>query len=186
MKFLSIIVFTPILLMTINCHKVPSIPKVLPEATQIGKNTIGFVIDGEVWLPYHKCSFSSDPCEQISARYGGPYAAPGSIDFSFARMRNNKLSYLVISAPFATITFPGDKIDSVGVTYSAENRSGNSGAYSGILPGSKFIITKLDSVNKIISGTFDFILAEDYRSGGTIELKQGRFDLTLNACICSD
>jgi len=39
-----------------NCHKDKFAPAVLPEATQEGKNTIGFSVNGEVWRPYYKCT----------------------------------------------------------------------------------------------------------------------------------
>jgi hypothetical protein len=50
--------------------------------------------------------------------------------------------------------------------------------------GSSFNITKLDKVNRIISGEFEFILNEDTGSGKQIILKNGRFDLKMNACLC--
>jgi hypothetical protein len=182
--FLILILFSPLLVAS-NCHKDKSAPAILPEATQEGKNTIGFSVNGEVWRPYYKCTLSGDPCGEISARYDLPFGPKNSIDFSFLRSRNGKLSYLVISAPFTTITFPGEKIDSIGVTFADENRSGNNDAFSGIMPGSNFTITKLDLTNQIISGTFQFILSEDNRSGRTIQLTDGRFDFKFNACICS-
>jgi hypothetical protein len=183
--YLILILFSPLLVAS-NCHKDKFAPAVLPGATQEGKNTIGFSIAGGVWQPYHKCTLSGDPCAEISARYDLPLGPKNSIDFGFSRVRNGKLSYLLISAPYATITSPGEKIDSVGVTFADENRSGNDGAYSGIMPGSNFTITKLDLTNQIISGTFNFILSEDNRSGRTVQLTDGRFDFKFNACLCSN
>jgi hypothetical protein len=183
--YLILIFFSPLLVAS-NCHKDKIAPAVLPEATQEGKNTIGFLVNGEVLRPYYKCIFSGDPCGEISAYYDIPLGPKNSIDFSFLRSRNGRLSNLVISAVFATVTSPGEKIDSVGVTFADENQSGNDNVYSGIMPGSTFMITKLDLTNQIISGTFKFILSEDNRSGRTIELTDGMFDFKFNACICSN
>src|SRR6266480_1928445 len=183
--YLILIFFSPLLVAS-NCHKDKFAPAVLPEATQEGKNTIGFSVNGEVWRPYYKGTLSGDPCGEINARYDLPSAPKNSIDFSFSRQRNGKMSYLLISAPFTTITFPGGKIDSVGVNYTGEQWSGNNDSYSNIQPGSTFVITKFDRSNQIISGVFEFILSEDNGSGGLAILKEGRFDFKFNACRCSN
>ncbi len=54
------------------CHKNKLPAAVLPEATQEGKNTVGFTLNGEVWVPYYKCCWSCDPCGEFSADYGPP------------------------------------------------------------------------------------------------------------------
>ena len=157
----------------------------LPAITQEGKNTIGFTIDGAVWVPYAVCGAFRNPCEEILARYGeSGGAAPNGIDFGFARQRNGTQSSLLISSPFSTITSIGEKIDSIGVTFFAENHSGNNGYFIGSLPGSKFIITKIDFSTQIISGEFEFILIDG--TGTKIILKDGRFDFKFNTCKCSN
>jgi len=169
-----------------KCNKEPLTNATLPPATQEGKNTIGFTINGEVWVPYYKCKLFGNPCGEISADYNGPPSGPNNIGFGFSRERNNKTSFLVISSAFATITSVGNKIDSISVNYNGENSNSNADSYSGPLPGSKFIITKLDMQNQIMSGEFEFILNEDNRSGKTIIIKEGRFDFKFNACKCTN
>ena len=82
----------------------------------------------------------------------------------------------------------GDYSKNVYVAYDGEDLSGNKGAYSysGSSPSAKgsFIITKVDPLNQIISGTFSFTLRESNSSGKTIEITDGRFDFKMNACIC--
>lgn len=172
----------------VKCRKDKIPAAVLPPATQEGKNTIGFTINGEVWLPYAKCAAFTDPCREISARYGGAGgAAPNGIGFQFARYRSNKSSSLTIYTWAGnTITTVGEKIDSIGVEYQGENSSGNNDNYSYPLLGSKFIITKLDKQNQIISGEFEFILVEQNGSGNKLTLRDGRFDFKFNACKCSN
>ena len=58
------------LLASNHCKKDPTSNAKLPPATQEGRNTVGFMIDDEVWVPYYKCRFMGDPCGEISARYG--------------------------------------------------------------------------------------------------------------------
>ena len=169
------------------CKKDKPPPAVLPPITQEGKNTVGFTIDGDVWVPYAKCGFGSDPCGEISARYGSPLAAPNGIGFQFARYRGDKSSSLTISSGIFgnTITTVGDKIDSISIDFQRENWNGNSGAYSGLRPGSSFIITKIDHQNQIISGNFKFVLRENNTTNELV-LDNGRFDFKFNACECSN
>jgi hypothetical protein len=177
-------------LLSTSCKKQkdPTKNAQLPPATQEGKNTVGFTIDGEVWVPYARCGFGQDPSGEISARYGATGgAAPHGIGFQFSRFRNNKSSSLTIfNWQGTTTTTIGEKIDSIGITFRNENSSGNNDRYTYPLPGSKFIITKLDKQNQIISGEFEFILTEQNGSGKTIILKEGRFDFKFNACKCSN
>lgn len=49
------IFLTSFLLLNFSCKEDPTKNAVLPPATQEGKNTIGFTINGEVWVPYAKC-----------------------------------------------------------------------------------------------------------------------------------
>lgn len=186
-KILSLFVFAGFFIAA-KCNKEPVSNTTLPPATQDGKNTVGFTINGEVWVPYAKCGFGQDPCGEISARYGSSGgAAPNGIGFQFARFKNNKSSSLTIYTwQGNTISTIGDKIDSIGVEYGGENSNGNNDNYSYSRPGSKFIITKIDKQTQIISGEFEFILTEDNQSGKTITLKDGRFDFKFNACKCSN
>ena len=169
-----------------GCKKDPTKDAKLPPITQEGKNTVGFTIDGEVWVPFAKCTAFSDPCREISATYGeSGGAAPNAFDFQIARQRGSKSSSLTIaSSGIGTITTIGNKIDSIHIIYRDENSMGNIGYYTGPLNGSKFIITNID-MTKIISGEFEFILVDQNGSGNIITLKDGRFDFKFNACKCS-
>ena len=180
------------LTLTYSCKKNsdPTKNAKLPAATQEGKNTIGFTINGEVWIPYYKCRSFGNPCAEFSARYGvSGGAAPNAIDFAFTRKRENKSSSLSISSSgLGTITTMGSKIDSIDVSFTAENWSGNTGAFGGPYLGgtNKFIVTKIDYQNQIISGEFELVLIEQNGTGNTITLKDGRFDFQFNACKCSN
>lgn len=173
-----------------SCKKDPTKNAKLPPITQEGKNTIGFTINGEVWVPYYKCRFMGDPCGEIHASYGeAGGAASNGIGFSFSRMRNGKMSSLIFSSAFASITSTGEKIDSIGITFLSEEMS-NDGYFIGPISGSKFTVTKIDFQNQIISGQFEFILRERKNDGtvtdNIIKLTDGRFDFKFNACRCSN
>lgn len=92
-------------------------------------------------------------CNKISTNYGFPSAEEFGIDFQFKRKRVDKSSSLTISSTLiGNITTAGYKIDSIGVNFKGENSFGNTDDYSRLQQGSKFIITKLDKANQIISG----------------------------------
>ena len=167
-----------------RCKKDPP-EAVLPPVTNTGNNTIGFVIDGKVWVPYYKCGLGKDPCGEYLADYGQPLAPRSGISFQFERERGNVSSSLTITSSFGTITTAGDKIDSLSAAFMDEGSNGNSKRYFGPLIGSHFNVTKVDTVSKIISGTFELILLEQNGSGKTITLKNGRFDFRFNACKCT-
>lgn len=59
-----------ILCVLMGCKKdMPS--KNLPPVTQEGRNTAGFLLDGEVWVPFAECGLFRS-CEEIDVPYGGP------------------------------------------------------------------------------------------------------------------
>lgn len=173
-----------------KCNK-DKIPKaVLPPTTQEGKNTIGFTINGEIWVPYAKCGFGQNPCGEIHADYSIPSTSINAIDYIFRRAVGPKSSSLYISSVMTgTITTIGEKIDSVNVEYNDSDLSSD-GYFVGPIMGSKFIITKIDSQNQIISGVFELILRERKNVGtvtnNLVTLKDGRFDFRFNVCKCSN
>lgn len=174
------------LLSSLKCKKDKYPPAVLPAITQTGQNTVGFTIDGNVWVPYYECGFGRNPCGKITGGVSYPYASAEGISFQFSREHNGKVAVLTISTGnFRTITSIGDKIDSISVDFQSESYSGNNfGVYGGHLSGSKFIVTKFDRQNQIISGEFELVLLEQNGSGKTITISDGRFDFKFNACLC--
>jgi hypothetical protein len=186
-KIITPLLITSTLLLVCVCCKKNHLPATLPSITQEGKNTVGFSLNGEVWLPYYKCNLGANPCGEISARYGPPYGPNNIIAFQVARQRNGALSALTINSLFP-ITTIGNKYDSINIEFMGENSSGNNNEWSKsyIGPAGSFEITRLDSINKIISGIFSFTLFESNGSGRSIQITEGRFDFRMNACICSN
>ncbi|MFC5283728.1 hypothetical protein [Pedobacter alpinus] len=178
-----------------SCKKDPTKNAVLPAATQEGKNTVGFILNNEVWVPYAKCGlWLSKACKKMAVSYGGTNSRnvynqvdEGGLYLYFGREvdKVNKKSFLSISTFGSTITSTGDKIDSIDVFFSGDKINEASNSYVRILKGSKFIISKLDTDKEIISGEFEFILSENQNgTGKQIILKNGRFDLKMNVCLC--
>jgi hypothetical protein len=186
MKKIILISLLTCFLTSLKCKKDKYPPALLPAITQTGQNTVGFNIDGNVWVPYYECGFGRAPCGKINARVGPPLAPDSGISFQFRRYHGDKTSSLTISSALVgTITSTGSKIDSVLVSFRGENSTGNGqNDFNGPFPGSKFIVTKFDQQNQIISGEFEFVVIEQNGSGKTITIKDGRFDFKFNACLC--
>ncbi|MBJ6143570.1 hypothetical protein [Hymenobacter sp. BT559] len=160
-------------------------PNVLPAATQEGRNTAGFLLDGQPWLP--KNSPSSSLPYPVNAYFGHMYKVNYlSIGISRYQDGNNRQAFGLY---FSNIRKPG--------TYLLEedfNRSVISGPrpaygaytiyspspktsfYTGPTARGQVIITRFDTVARVVAGTFEARVQED---GGTIthDITQGRFDI---------
>jgi hypothetical protein len=172
-----------------RCGKDKTSKAVLPAISQEGKNTIGFTINDEVWVPYAKCGGFSNPCGEMHVEYGPPAVPSGVLGFGFTRKNGDRRSDLTISSGISeTITSIGDKVDSINVEYS-DNVLSTDGYFVGPQPGSQFVITKNDPQNQIISGEFELVLRERKNVGtvtnNIITLKSGRFDFKFNVCKCT-
>ncbi|MGV3541430.1 MAG: hypothetical protein ACO1OQ_16560 [Rufibacter sp.] len=155
----------------------------LPEATQEGKNTVGFTFEnGEVWLPFYECNFMDDPCGKAAVNISPLAAKPKRVGLMFSRFLKENRSFLSIGNNLiGSVSSTGEKIDSLSIIFSNDRSPGGEYAYP--QPGSSFLITRFDRENEIISGTFHLILKE--ASGGrTVTLSNGRFDYKFNACAC--
>jgi hypothetical protein len=183
MKYIYSLFLLSILLLNVNCEKDISPPITLPPITQEGKNTAGFLLDGEVWVPYGECDFFANPCKEIHARYGSPYAGPNEVEILLGREVDEIRTTLRITSQIP-IKKIGNYFDSVSIEFLSDNSDINQRSFTKSLnnPEGNFIITRLDTFNNIIAGTVDFTLQN--RKGKTIEITDGRFDFEMNACIC--
>jgi hypothetical protein len=180
-----ILVFISTLLLNAHCKKDKIPEAVLPPATQEGKNTIGFKVNGEVWSPYAKCNIGADPCGEISAPYGPPNNANNYFSFQVARVYSGHGSSLTISS-ITPITAIGNKYDSINIEYRTGNGSSLGTGYSKSVfnvPG-VFQVNRIDQLNQVISGIFSFKLYNTSGGSDSVLISEGRFDFRMNACIC--
>ena len=166
----------------VSCKKsVPS--NVLPPSTQEGKNTVGFKVNGKVWTPYSKCSFSQNPCGAIDLEYNLPNTPKYSFGFNLSRTSDPNSSFRVGTFTSSTISTIGNKYDSVDVIYT-DYSNGNIIDYTkSYNPKGNFTITKIDFNNQIISGTFECTL---YSATDSVVITEGRFDCKFYTCICNN
>lgn len=186
----GLFIFTTIII--IGCKK-DKIGYTLPSITQNGANTIGCKIDGNVWVPFSKCSISTS-CDEISTVFmhpNGDNFLPLSFATNFTRKESNAESFLIINtfqfglSYATTINQTGNVFDSLFIEYFNGSKLYE---YYGIQnqfqdSTNSFIITKIDTLNKIMSGTFHFRLV-NYPD--TVYITEGRFDFKLqDFCKCS-
>ena len=128
---------------------------------------------------------AGNPCGEIYSNMFklSQNQVPLEIHIAIGQKVNNIEFYFSLESPlFNGIFTTGNKIDSIDFKFSKgliQYRE-----MPGIGASNNVIITKLDTVNKILSGTFQATL---YRSlTDSIKITEGRFDLKFGVCRCSN
>jgi len=145
----------------------------LPAATQDGKNTLGFLLNGQPWKPQGvrgtgNLSIDYDP--------GFNQGIFGIVAYNFVPANSEQLTIGIrdslnfINAP-STFTLSNRSL--FGISYSSDCDLFST--YSDVTSSGSMTITKLDRTNRIISGTFSATLT---KTGCTeIKITDGRFDM---------
>jgi hypothetical protein len=163
-----------------SCKKLKEEPT-LPPATQTGENKMGCLIDGEVWEPHKfpagyplSASYPFNETGQMKILGRNTKKAVGDI-----LIRICKDSLLSGRSSFG---FYDDSRECSAAVYIVD---GSNNDYESIPGGAgEVIITRFDTIEKIVSGTFYFDAYEvDYHEGGysltgnMLEIRDGRFDI---------
>lgn len=183
-----LVLMITILCSSLQCKKdKTNPPTTLPPITQEGKNTFGCKVDGMVWVPYYKCGGTGNPCGELIVDIRKLFQTPLPVEINIGpgiKYPDNSISsFSILPSNGSGIYLVGNKIDSIILRYTKP------GSVEYIeIPGmdfnNNFIITKLDTVNKIIAGIFQATL---YRSAtDSVKITEGRFDLKFQACRCSN
>ena len=163
----------------------------LPPATQTGANTAGCVVDGLRWVARTNArTMGGAPLSDVYARWGRVRPPAHHLSLSFDKQIDHNSdvhsrTYLRLELP--GITRPGavvldQKYDGLvingPIAYAAftyyqtppdqEMRTGPA------TPG-RVVVTRLDTVARIVSGTFEFT-ARDASGRATVRVTEGRFD----------
>jgi hypothetical protein len=176
MKKLILLLFALSLLTTLSCNndddnntENPILQ--LPPETQTGANTFGCLLDGEPFIP----SGGINPLDAVYQFINGGYY------FSVqGNRRNSENNLLTISMGVLNIEL------TQGYTYQLiENEDGNATGnflystlsnYTSANNSGELTITKLDTENQIVSGTFWFDVVHPL-TGEIAEIREGRFDM---------
>jgi hypothetical protein len=184
------ILFLTVILWWTSCKKDDTgIIFTLPAKTQTGKNTLGFLLNSQVWTNYGKIYFLTAPSEQnITAYY--PYNGGISIQADRVLYKNGGLSSTETFTIAIEKTFTGTNSynlssnDNGGVYYTiSDSLRENYYCSSELSPSVNVTINKFDTTNKIISGEFfgklykQILYPPSINYNDSIIIDQGRFDV---------
>jgi len=175
-----------ILLILFSCKK-EEIPNLnLPAVTETGQNTLGFNLNNNVWTNYgRRCTLAGCSDNKVSAYL---YKQPNG-NFDLGIMADYTLMSETIDQSFSihalnltTVgTFPLDSSLNRGMTFIASRYNQSYKAYENQLINKCFLtITKFDTTNNIIAGTFNGILYNPMNLTDSIKIDLGRFDAQLD------
>lgn len=150
-------------------------PKGLPPVTQDGKNTFGFKLNGAIWHPEGNNGLDNPYANYDATFHGGSFGVSAYVNSNttnqFISFGGNNISstgdYILASGPdLPGATFLDHK---AGCEYHQDTDS---------VTG-HFVLEKLDLVNGIVAGTFEFTF---HSTGSCTEIlvTDGRFDLRLH------
>ncbi len=175
--FYSFLLFA---LLAASCKKEPvNQLSLLPPATQNGANTLGCLVNGDAFVPKNGGLFSGPPikCQYGFSEHGYIFSIGGGSEDKYG-----SISSVAISTDSLSIsegeTLPLTKSFTPGMAF-ADYAGGNSVSVSSYTTNAYAIgqltITHLDSINLIVSGTFQFNAVD--KSGDTVRITNGRFDV---------
>ena len=172
LTYLASFVIAFAILLSSQCKK-PKVVEQLPPETQTGANVIGFKADGKIYV----AKYANVSADYLFLNFPYPYSN-GYFLTIWGKKQNDwhvglltdslrvfqGQTYLLNNYPF-----------SAGTAWALYKKNGKEYYTREYLQG-EFRISKLDSINKIISGTFWFD-AIDTLSNTTVQIREGRFDL---------
>lgn len=149
----------------------------LPDETDTGSNTFGMELNGQIWTPYVPSPATSIVSKDPSLYY---YTSSNELIIDAQRITNNP-GFIRLAGVFKK---PGEYNFSYRA-YSIQTDCKAKTQYSDtslcISPyilrdsaKSKLVITKFDTVRKIVSGTFELELEDSFQK--VIKITRGRFD----------
>lgn len=161
----------------ISCEKEKNpLPTELPPITEEGKNTFGCMIENEIYVPeIRRISWSipgqqSEPIELIFPQYPDYFFRVSTI-----RLVDKNDELMDAQIEF-TVNSSVNKLGNY--TFSHTTIKYKNGYYSSdIINNGILSISKYDTINNIISGTFNFSAIDNNTFSETININEGRFDL---------
>ncbi len=157
----------------VKCEKDRTDVTGLPPATQEGKNTLGFLLNGEPWIPQGvrgtaNLSIDYDPGynQGIFSIVAYNFSIPISEQFIIGL----KDSLNFMNAPII-LNLSRESLYSI----SYNTPCGYFNQRSDVSSSGSLTITKLDKLNHIISGKFNATLSKN--GCPTIQITEGRFDM---------
>ena len=150
----------------------------LPEATKTGANTFGCYINGELFV-----AATNKPTSVVAVSCNYNSISPDELRIQGSRL-NDSVRDNVSFRTFvlqSNQSYEMDVIGEIQIGYTNYKYSPTSDCFdffhNGSNPGS-VLISHLDTINRIISGTFEMDLVNDKCEPNLLKITEGRFDLT--------
>ena len=153
----------------------------LPAITQTGANTFGRKIDGKFWVP---AGFGIVPtAPKLEARIAGNSLYINARNFSSSPVESEFEIYIQ--------ELTGNSTYVLNTAPDYPSLAGNYGYYvhRNVTPDNEYItsspytgtvtITKIDTINRFVSGTFEFRAMSLFNASQSINVTEGRFDVKL-------
>ena len=161
------------LLLFTTCRKNKTDQNDLPPATQTGKNTLGFMLNGEPWKPQGVRGTGN---LSIDFDFGFKQGIFGIVAYNFIPTNSEQLTIGVrdslnfMNAPF-TITLNKNSLYVISFSKDCEYFS----TLTDVESSGTLTVSKLDKTNRIIAATFNATLSKN--GCETIKITDGRFDM---------
>ncbi|MFC5283644.1 DUF6252 family protein [Pedobacter alpinus] len=166
--FKKILFASLILLFTISCKKDD-----LPAATQEGKNIMAAKVNGKTWVKT-ACWSCIGAGGGLNVSYENGILSIRGEQF-VSKTNDNVIGILIQNPKIGDNIVDGSRIN---LEY---NDYGNKKYYKTYSNSIGVVnITKIDTIKKIISGTFHFDAVNENDLNDTVSITDGRFDVTYN------
>lgn len=179
-------------LLASGCHWNASSPEptlMLPPATATGANTVGFDLSGRPWTTYGQiCTFSA-PCRDNALQVRGDYRGKGIYTLQLSSRLTSAHRDEEFVLQLDSIRGPGIYPCSPSFTglvsptptgFGLRNLLAADPAQQhaqSVAPGSRIVLTRVDTVQRIIAGTFEGQLRQSSSATTITTVQQGRFDV---------
>ena len=177
-------IFLTIILIGCQCKKAIVEPQ-LPAITQIGINTFGCKVNGKVWITYWPCTrlvAGSTELNYIIEPINVAHSLPISFSLNAGNINDGESLFLFYNTS-VNINSTINIYDSLKIHYFGPGGFDymNYPAQPGDTSDRYFQITKLDTVNKVVSGVFAFTLYTPVANNtiDSVIVTEGRFDLKI-------
>jgi hypothetical protein len=152
----------------------------LPPATQTGANTFAAKVNGNIWTT---SGFGPFPANDILSvvRYGSGEikinarnfsSSPNETEFEILVVGANAPGTYALNTTVPRGTFGSSYAYYVKRRFTPENEWMTNNTHTGAVN-----ITRLDTINRIIAGTFEFQMLNLYNAPQPIVVTEGRFDV---------
>lgn len=148
----------------------------LPPTTQTGSNTLGFLLNGQPWIPKGQVGVSANLTVNVDFGYNKGIFVINAYRFNesgekevFSVGVRDSLNFFQIP-----ITIPLSRTSLYGITY-RNNKCDYFNQQVDVESVGNLTITKLDKTSQIIAGTFSARLSKI--GCDTIKITDGRFDM---------